>query len=45
MAHHLEVLKRLLQQAVTYELRAGLDLYHSPATLVHLLREAEGVAR
>jgi hypothetical protein len=42
MAQHLEVLRRLLQQTVAYELHAGLDLYHRPLTLVHLLDEAEG---
>jgi hypothetical protein len=42
MAPHLEVLRRLLQQTVSYELQAGLDLYYQPLTSVHLLAEAEG---
>ena len=42
MAKHLEVLQRLMQQAAMYELRAGIDLYHQPLTLVRLLAEAEG---
>jgi hypothetical protein len=41
MAQHLEVLTRLLQQTVTYELQAGLDLYHQPLTLAYLLAAAE----
>ena len=45
MNMHLEVLKKLLQQAATYELRAGLDLYRDPMTLVRLLNEAEGAQR
>jgi hypothetical protein len=45
MAQHLEVLKRLMQQSATYELRAGLDLYRNPLTLVRLLAEAEGEER
>ncbi|HEX2524475.1 MAG TPA: hypothetical protein VHP35_20365 [Terriglobia bacterium] len=45
MPHHLEVLKRLIQQTATYELRAGLDLYRDPMTLVRLLNEAEGAER
>lgn len=45
MGQHLEVLKRLVQQAATYELRAGLDLYRDPLTLVRLLAEAQGEDR
>ncbi len=36
MSAHLELLKRLLQQAETYELNAGTDLYHQPAKLIDL---------
>jgi hypothetical protein len=39
---HLELLKKLLQQSEIYELNAGTDLYHEPAKLSDLLREAEG---
>ena len=42
MAGHLELLKNLLQQTETYELKAGNDLYHQPAKLIDLLREARG---
>jgi hypothetical protein len=42
MPQHLEVLKRLVQQATAYELRAGRDLYQQPGLLMHLLHEAEG---
>ena len=42
MSGHLELLKRLLQQTETYELNAGTDLYHEPAKLIDLLREARG---
>ena len=42
MASHLEILKGLLQQAETYELNAGRDLYREPAKLVDLIREAQG---
>ena len=45
MRAHLEVLKRLMQQTATYELRAGLDLYRDPMTLMRLLNEAEGAQR
>ena len=45
MPNHLEVLKRLIQQSATYELRAGLDLYHDPMTLIRLLNEMEGAQR
>jgi hypothetical protein len=45
MAQHLELLKRLMQQSAVYELRAGLDLYQNPLTLVRLLAEAEGEGR
>jgi len=43
MSGHLELLKQLLQQAETYELNAGTDLYHQPAKLSDLIREARGV--
>jgi hypothetical protein len=39
---HLELLKKLLRQAETFELNAGADLYHEPAKLIDLLREARG---
>jgi hypothetical protein len=42
MARHLELLKKLLQQTETYELDAGTDLYREPATLVDLIKEAQG---
>jgi hypothetical protein len=42
MSGHLELLKGILQQAQTYELNAGADLYHQPAKLIDLLREARG---
>lgn len=42
MAGQLELLKRLLQQTETYELNAGTDLYHYPAKLIGLIKEAEG---
>lgn len=42
MGQHLEVLKQLVQQTASYELRAGRDLHHQPATLMRLLSEAEG---
>ena len=42
MSAHLELLKKLLQQTETYELNAGTDLYHEPAKLIDLLREARG---
>jgi hypothetical protein len=42
---HLDLLKRLLQQTATYELRAGLDLYYNPIKLGQLLAEAEGETR
>lgn len=45
MTRHLEVLKKLLQQTAAYELRAGLDLYRDPMTLMRLLNEAEGAQR
>jgi hypothetical protein len=40
MGQHLEVLKGLVQQTVSYELLAGQDLYHQPGRLAHLLHEA-----
>ena len=45
MTRHLEVLKRLVQQTVSYELRAGLDLYRDPMILMRLLNETEGARR
>jgi hypothetical protein len=42
MSGHLELLKRLLQQAELFELNAGTDLYHQPAKLIDVLREARG---
>lgn len=42
MSGHLELLKRMLQEAETYELNAGTDLYHEPAKLIDLIREARG---
>jgi len=45
MALHLEVLKRLVQQAASYELHAGLDLYQLPGTLGNHLAEATGEAQ
>jgi hypothetical protein len=42
MGTHLEVLKGLVQQTVSYELLAGQDLYHQPGRLAHLLCEAQG---
>ena len=41
MARHLEVLKKLLQQTIAYELKAGIDLYRAPTKLVRLLEKAE----
>jgi hypothetical protein len=40
MDQHLEVLKQLLNQATSFYLEAGLDLYHNPATLFRLLAAA-----
>jgi hypothetical protein len=45
MNPHLQVLKRLLQQTVAYELCAGLDLYRDPMILTRLLSDAEGARR
>jgi hypothetical protein len=42
MAGQLELLKRLLRQSATYELKAGIDLYHDPAKLIGLIKEAQG---
>lgn len=42
MARHLELLKKLLQQTETYDLDAGTDLYREPASLVDLIRKAQG---
>jgi hypothetical protein len=44
MVPHLDVLKRLVYQATSYELHAGLDLYQQPGTLGHLLAEVTGEA-
>jgi hypothetical protein len=40
----MEVLKRLVQQATSYELYAGRDLYQQPGRLGRLLAEATGEA-
>jgi hypothetical protein len=45
MPQHLDVLTHLVQQTTTYELRAGLDVYHRPARLAELLAEATGEGR
>jgi hypothetical protein len=45
MSQHLDVLKTLVGQTATYELRAGVDLYRDPRTLGRLLNEAEGEQR
>lgn len=42
MDRHLDLLKKLLQQAVVYELKAGTDLYRNPAKLIGLLQKAQG---
>ena len=42
MAGHLELLKTLLQQTETYELNAGIDLYHQPAKFTGLIHQAQG---
>jgi hypothetical protein len=42
MAQHLEVLTQLVQQTTSYELRAGLDLYHEPRRLFRLLAAVPG---
>ena len=44
MAPHPEVLKHLVQQAASYALHAGRDLYQQPGTLEHLLAQATGEA-
>jgi hypothetical protein len=44
MPQHMEVLKTLLSQTKTYELRAGLDLHQDPLTLGRLLDQAEKVS-
>jgi len=44
MPQHVEVLKTLLSQTKTYELRAGLDLHRDPLTLECLLTQAGRVA-
>jgi hypothetical protein len=41
MNEHLTVLKRLLEQAETYELDAGTDLYHEPRKLIELIGKAQ----
>jgi hypothetical protein len=45
MPRHLDVLARLVRQTATYELHAGLNLYHHPARLAELLAETTGEAR
>jgi hypothetical protein len=45
MASHLEVLKRLVQQAASYALHAGRDLSQQPGLLGYLLAEATGEAQ
>jgi hypothetical protein len=45
MTAHLEVLKRLVQQAACYALHAGCDLYEQPGLLGHLLAQATGEAQ
>jgi hypothetical protein len=45
MEQHLAVLKQLLGQTTSFELRAGLDLYRSASTLVRLLAVAPGSIR
>jgi hypothetical protein len=45
MPRHLDVLTRLVQQTITYGLRAGRDLYHHPARLAVLLAKATGKTR
>jgi hypothetical protein len=42
MAQHLGVLKRLVHQAIAYELLAGRDLYQHPEKLGRLLAAVEG---
>lgn len=42
MSAHLDLLNKLLQQAETYELNAGTDLYRQPAELIDLLRVTRG---
>lgn len=42
MAQHLQVLTHLLQQATSYELRVGLDVYQDPRRLVQLLNTITG---
>lgn len=44
MTQHMEVLKTLLYQTKTYELRAGLDLHRDPLILERLLDQAGKVA-
>ena len=41
---HLDVLGRLLRQAVTYELVAGRDLHRAPHGLIDLLQTVTGAA-
>jgi len=40
MPHHLELLKRLVQQTQNFELRAGLDLCRKPRTFSRLVSQA-----
>jgi hypothetical protein len=44
MPRHFEVLKNLLRQAESYELRSGTDLLRRPEKLIELIHEARGVA-
>ena len=40
MAHHMNVLRQLVRQAATYELRAGLDICRDPSSLLDRLQQA-----
>ena len=40
MAHHMNVLRELVRQAVAYELRAGLDVCRDPSSLLDRLQQA-----
>jgi hypothetical protein len=42
MHAHLAMLTRLLEQAASYELQAGRDLYEEPLTLIDLMAEVTG---
>jgi HPr serine kinase-like protein len=41
MLHHLELLKRLVSQCQTFELRAGLDVCREPGTFERLVSQAK----